>query len=179
MDNPQWVPHLLLSWWTNLLSLLWKNRDKFWMSCVATCKLKWFSYECVLNCYYLKYSNLSINTVNGSCPGCCSKSCDLLPAFTLCNTLSAEGNAHEGEGCVQSIGSTIYDSIVCSWLWLTATRRSPLGYFSNLLQVVDNWPHFCHSRFSTESLLAIEYFWLFFAALGISKVVPPGTTWQL
>ena len=27
------------------------------------------------------------------------------------------------------------------WLWSTATRSSPLGYFSRLLQVVDNWPH--------------------------------------
>ena len=30
------------------------------------------------------------------------------------------------------------DAIVRSWLWLTATRSSPLGYFSRLLQVVDN-----------------------------------------
>ena len=48
------------------------------------------------------------------------------------------GTAHEGGGCDQSIGSTVSDAIVCSWLWLTATRSSPLGYFSRLLQVVDN-----------------------------------------
>ena len=51
------------------------------------------------------------------------------------------GTAHEGGGCDQSIGSTISDAIVCSWLWLTATRSSPLGGFSTLLHVVDNWPH--------------------------------------
>ena len=41
-------------------------------------------------------------------------------------------------GCDQSILSTVSDAIVCSWLWLTATRSSPLGCFSTLLQVVDN-----------------------------------------
>ena len=44
-------------------------------------------------------------------------------------------------GCDQSIGSTVSDAIVRSWLWSTATRSSLLGYFSRLLQVVDNWPH--------------------------------------
>ena len=44
-------------------------------------------------------------------------------------------------GCNQSIGSTVSDVIVRSWLWLTATRGSPLGYFSKLLQVVDNLTH--------------------------------------
>ena len=46
-----------------------------------------------------------------------------------------------GWGCDQSIGSTVSDPIVHSLLWSTATRSSPLGYFSILLQVVDNWPH--------------------------------------
>ena len=41
-------------------------------------------------------------------------------------------------GCDQSIGSTVSDAIVRSWLWSTATRSSPLGCFSTLLQVVDN-----------------------------------------
>ena len=45
---------------------------------------------------------------------------------------------HEGGGCDQSFGSTVSDAIVRSWLWLTATRSSPLGCFSTLLQVVDN-----------------------------------------
>ena len=48
------------------------------------------------------------------------------------------GTAHEGGGCDQSIESTVSDSIIRSWLWLTATRSSPLGCFSTLLQVVDN-----------------------------------------
>ena len=44
----------------------------------------------------------------------------------------------QGEGCDQSIGSTLSDAIVRGWLWLTATRISSLGCFSTLLQVVDN-----------------------------------------
>ena len=32
----------------------------------------------------------------------------------------------------------VSDAIVRSWLWLTATRSSPFGYFSKLMQVVDN-----------------------------------------
>ena len=34
---------------------------------------------------------------------------------------------YEGGGCDQSIGSTVSDAIVRSWLWSTATRSSPLG----------------------------------------------------
>ena len=48
------------------------------------------------------------------------------------------GTAHEGGGCDQSIGCTVSDPIVSSCLWSTATRSSPLGYFSRLLIVVDN-----------------------------------------
>ena len=47
-----------------------------------------------------------------------------------------------GWGCDQSIGSTVSDAIVRSWLWLTATRSFPVGCFSALLKLVDNWPHF-------------------------------------
>ena len=43
-----------------------------------------------------------------------------------------------GIECDQSIGSTFSDVIVHIWLWSTSTRSSPLGYFSILLQVVDN-----------------------------------------
>ena len=57
-------------------------------------------------------------------------------------------------GCDQSIWSTVSDAIVRSWLWSTATRRSPLGNCNRLLQVVDNWPHILW--FSTWGLLAIE-----------------------
>ena len=40
-------------------------------------------------------------------------------------------------GCDQSIGSTVSDALVRSWLWFTAARSSPVGCFSTLLQVVD------------------------------------------
>ena len=50
----------------------------------------------------------------------------------------ARGAVHEGGRCDQSIGSTVSDAIVRSWLWLTATRSSPVGCFSALLKVVDN-----------------------------------------
>ena len=72
-----------------------------------------------------------------------------------------------GCGCDQSIGSTVSDVIVRIWLWSTATRSSPLGYFGRLLQVVDNCPTFCAIRFSSGRLLAIEDFTLtsaYFAA---------------
>ena len=60
-----------------------------------------------------------------------------LHRFMLC-TKRSRGTAHESGGCVPSIGSTVSQAIVRSWLWSTATRSSPLGYFSRLLQVVDN-----------------------------------------
>ena len=60
-----------------------------------------------------------------------------LHQFIQC-TKSSGGTAHEGGGCDQSIGSIVSDAIVRSWLWSTATRSSPLGYCSRLLQVVDN-----------------------------------------
>ena len=60
--------------------------------------------------------------------------------FILC-TRRWGSTAHEGGGCDQSIESTVSDAIIRSWLWLTATRSSPFGWFSTLLQVVDNWPH--------------------------------------
>ena len=68
------------------------------------------------------------------------------------------GNCPESGGCDKLIGSTVSDATVGSCLWLTATKSSPLGCFSTLLQVVDNWPHILCSRFSTGRLLAIEDF---------------------
>ena len=62
------------------------------------------------------------------------------PIYTMHEALRRY-TVHEGGGCDQSIGSTLSDAIVGSWLWSTATRSSPLCYFSRLLQVVDNWPH--------------------------------------
>ena len=72
--------------------------------------------------------------------------------------LLGRGYCQKGWGCDQSIRSTVSDAMVRSWLWSTATRSSPLGYFSKLLQVVDNDPTFCGSRFSTGMLLAIQDF---------------------
>ena len=79
----------------------------------------------------------------GGCLACCGFTFDSAEVhwFTLCTRRSG-GTAQEGGGCDQSIGSTVSDAIVRSWLWLTATRSSPVGCFSALLQVVDNWPHF-------------------------------------
>ena len=42
-------------------------------------------------------------------------------------------------GRVNLILVAVSNAIVRSWLWLTATRGSPLGCFSTLLQAVDNW----------------------------------------
>ena len=53
-----------------------------------------------------------------------------LHQFILC-TRRSEGTAHKGGGCDQSIGSTVTDAIVRSWLWSTATISSLLGYFTN------------------------------------------------
>ena len=52
--------------------------------------------------------------------------------------VALRGTAHEGGGCDQSIGSTVSNAIVRSWLLLIAIRSSSLGCFSTLLQVVDN-----------------------------------------
>ena len=58
----------------------------------------------------------------------------------------------------KSIGSTVSDAIVRCWLWSIATRSSVLGYYSRLLQVVENWPTFWGTWFSTGRLLTIELF---------------------
>ena len=92
-----------------------------------------------------------------SSPGWCNKSCNLSAALTSCNTLSSGGTAQECGMCDQSIGSTV-DAIVRIWLWSTATRSSPLGYFSNYCKWLVIDPTFCGSRFSTGRLLAIEDF---------------------
>ena len=63
----------------------------------------------------------------------------LVEAAPICTMHERSGGtAYEGGRCYQSIGSTDSDAIVRSWLWSTVARSSPLGYFSRLLQVVDN-----------------------------------------
>ena len=69
----------------------------------------------------------------------CSIPAEVALIYTMHEAL--RGTAHEGGGCDQSIESTVSDAIVGCWLWSTASISSPLGYFSKLLQVVDNWPH--------------------------------------
>ena len=83
---------------------------------------------------------------------------------------------HEGGRCDQSIGSTVSDANVRSWLWLTATRSSPLGYFSRLLQVVDNLHYILWCRFSTGRLLAIELFIFLTSAQSLVCQCPDATT---
>ena len=51
------------------------------------------------------------------------------PIYTMPEKL--RGYCPWGWGCDKSIGFTVSDAIVRSWLWSTATRSSPLGYFSN------------------------------------------------
>ena len=55
--------------------------------------------------------------------------------IALCNTWSSGVLSCVGWGCDQSIGSTVSDAIVSSWLWSTATRSSPFGNFSTLKKV--------------------------------------------
>ena len=53
--------------------------------------------------------------------GCKIESRLRLHRFIQCTRRSG-GTAREGGGCYQSIGSTVSDAIVRSWLWSTATR---------------------------------------------------------
>ena len=63
-----------------------------------------------------------------------------------------EMTLHQFIPCTRDYGSTAHEGgtsqldllslrPLSSWLWSTATTSSQLGYFSILLQVVDNWPH--------------------------------------
>ena len=82
-------------------------------------------------------SNAEVCKVARSNPGCGWAA----PIYTMHEALRGHCPCRWGVGGNQSIGSTVSDTIVCNWLWLTATRSSPLGYFRRFLQVVDNWPH--------------------------------------
>ena len=82
-----------------------------------------------------------------------------LARLLLCMRRS-RGTAHEGVGNGKSIGSTVSDAIVSSWLWSTATRSCQLGYFSSIS--ASSWlltPQTVHGRrFSCKRLLAIDDF---------------------
>ena len=47
---------------------------------------------------------------------------------------------------MQSIGSTVSDSIVRSWLWSSATWSTPLRYFSRLPQVASSAGRLLHGH---------------------------------
>ena len=71
--------------------------------------------------------------------------------IALCNSGAQEVVPCVGWGCYQSIGSTVSDSIVRSWLWSPHWATS----VNHCKQLIIE-PTFCGSRFSTMSLLAIE-----------------------
>ena len=99
----------------------------------------WGGATCLVPTYlYLEWPHRQ-----GGCFACCCCTFDSAEVhwFILCTRRSGS-TANEGGGCDQSIGSTVSDAIVRSWLWLTATKSSPVGCFSALLKVVDNRPHF-------------------------------------
>ena len=129
--------------------------------------MRWYVHCCTYLLHSVLYPELQHR--QGGCLACWC--CKIDPSsgwdmhqFILCTRRSG-GTAHEGGGCDQSIGSTVYDAIVRSWLWLTATRSSLLGHFSNCCKWLIIDPTFCGSKFSTGRLLAIEdltlpYLWL-------------------
>ena len=70
------------------------------------------------------------------------------PIYTMHEAL--RGYCPWGWGCDQSIWSTVSHAIVRNWLWSTATRSFPLGYFSNYCKQLIIDPKFGGSRFSTH-----------------------------
>ena len=106
------------------------------------------------------YTKSSIHTLKG-CIGSVVASDDegsrvdsrqRLHRFILCTRRS--GALPMRVGCAgQSIESTVSDAIVRIWLWSTATRSCPLGYFSNV-----NLPCNQCNRFSPGGFLSIEGF---------------------
>ena len=84
---------------------------------------------------------------------------DLWPACP-CNWWSGGITLWRMGGNSQSIGPTVSDAIVRSWLCATTTGSCPLGYFSSIaastLLIIG--PTNCSCRFSTRELLVIEDF---------------------
>ena len=67
-----------------------------------------------------------------------ARSCPAEVGLIYTMHVALRGHCPRGWGCDHSIGSTVFDAIVRSWLLLTATMSSPLGCFSTFLQIVDN-----------------------------------------
>ena len=107
--------------------------------------------------------------------GCCSMSCDLSDAFTLYNTWSSGGTAHEGGGCDQSNGSTVSDAIVSSWLWSTATKSYPLGnrWFVNIGNFSIIYIK-CIKQIQPQ-LAWHEYIYVFISVISVSHIVSKNT----
>ena len=58
---------------------------------------------------------------------------EAVPIYMYCALVALRGYCPvKGGGNGQSIGSTVSDSIVHSWLWSTATESCLLGYFGNI-----------------------------------------------
>ena len=120
-----------------------------------------------------------VYTLKGGCLACWRLQ-DRIPAvaelhrFILCTKRSGVLPKRVGE-CDQSIGSTVSDAIVRSWLWSTATRSSLLG----LQQVVDIDLTLCGSWFSTGRLLAIEDFTFYFSEWYKFRLLPAFVCWCL
>ena len=86
---------------------------------------------CLLNISFIKYIRTEWPYRQGGRLACWSCKLDSRLSWDcteLCTRRSG-GSAHEGGWCDQTIGSTVSDAIVRCWLWSTATRSSPLGYF--------------------------------------------------
>ena len=60
-----------------------------------------------------------------------------LHRFILCTRRSV-GTAHEGGGAISQLDLPSLTPSSVADMWSTATRSSSFGYFSKLLQVVDN-----------------------------------------
>ena len=69
----------------------------------------------------------------------CSKSCDLQPALqcAICGAQGGTALCRVG-GATSQLDLPSLTQLYIAGCGFTATRSSPLGYFSKLLQVVDN-----------------------------------------
>ena len=97
----------------------------------------------------MRWSGITEDACSSS--GCCIKSCDLLVAFTPCNTWSSGGPAHERGGAT--------DLPYLSPLSVAGYGRLQLDvphWAASVEFIID--PTFCGSRFSPGRLLAIEDF---------------------